>query len=151
MALFKFKSKGTVKQLVDLVYPVGSIYISTSSTDPGTLFGGTWEQFAQGRTLIGVGELNDGSTLKSFEVGATGGEFEHTLSVDEMPKHSHSWLFVNQKRIGWKDSVFQTNPSGQAGIRTDPEYDIRTGDSGANSPHNIMQPYLAVYMFKRVS
>ena len=137
--------------VLNRVYPVGSIYLSLNSTNPSELFGGTWEQFAQGRTLIGVGELNDGSTLKSFEVGATGGEFEHILSVDEMPQHGHSGLFVNQTRIGWKDSVFQTNLSGQAGIRVDSEYDIRTGDSGANSPHNIMQPYLAVYMFKRVS
>lgn len=137
--------------ILNLVYPVGSIYLSLNSTNPSGLFGGTWEQFAQGRTLIGVGELNDGSTLKSFEVGATGGKFEHILSVDEMPKHGHSGLFVNEKGIGWKESVFQTNPSGQAGIRVDPEYDVRTGDTGANSPHNIMQPYLAVYMFKRVS
>lgn len=137
--------------ILNLVYPVGSIYLSLNSTNPGSLFGGTWEQFAQGRTLIGVGELNDGSTLKSFEVGATGGEFEHILSVDEMPKHGHSGLFVNQTRIGWKDSVFQTNLNGQAGIRTEPEHDVRIGDSGANNPHNIMQPYLAVYMFKRVS
>lgn len=137
--------------ILNLVYPIGSIYLSLNSTNPSGLFGGTWEQFAQGRTLIGVGELNDGSTLKSFEVGATGGEFEHILSMDEMPQHGHPGLFVNQTRIGWKDSVFQTNTSGQAGIRTDSEYDVRTGDSGANSPHNIMQPYLAVYMFKRVS
>lgn len=137
--------------ILNLVYPIGSIYLSLNSTNPGDLFGGTWEQFAQGRTLIGVGELNDGSTIKSFEVGATGGEFEHILSLDEMPKHGHSGLFVNQTRLGWKDSVFQTNLSGQAGIRADPEYDVRIGDSGANNPHNIMQPYLAVYMFKRVS
>src|SRR5574344_77914 len=36
-------------------YPVGSIYISTSSTNPSSLYGGTWESYGQGRTLIGVG------------------------------------------------------------------------------------------------
>ncbi|WP_396129895.1 phage baseplate protein, partial [Faecalicoccus pleomorphus] len=66
MALFQFKSKGVTRKLVDLVYPVGSLYMSTNSTNPSTLFGGTWEPYAQGRTIIGAGTGNDGSTSMSF-------------------------------------------------------------------------------------
>ena len=71
-------------ELLNLVYPVGSIYISTSSTNPGTLFGGTWQAFAQGRTLIGVGTSD-----QAFSAGATGGESTHTLTTNEMPSHTH--------------------------------------------------------------
>ena len=76
---------------LDNVYPVGSIYMSTSSTNPHNLFGGTWEAYAQGRVLIGVGEGTDANGVKkTFNAGATGGEYEHTLTVGEMPKHSHT-------------------------------------------------------------
>ena len=62
------------------IYPVGSIYMSVNSTSPASLFGGTWEQLKD-RFLIGAGN--------SYEVNATGGEATHTLTIDEMPKHSH--------------------------------------------------------------
>lgn len=78
------------KDIVDLIYPVGSIYISMNSTDPSTLFGGTWEAFGQGRVLIGAGTGNDGSTSLSFTAGGTGGEYKHALSVSEMPSHTHT-------------------------------------------------------------
>ena len=78
------------KDIVDLIYPVGSIYISMNSANPSTLFGGTWEAFGQGRVLIGAGTGNDGSTSLSFTAGGTGGEYKHTLSVSEMPSHTHT-------------------------------------------------------------
>lgn len=77
------------KDIVDLIYPVGSIYISMNSANPSTLFGGTWEAFGQGRVLIGVGTGNDGSAGLSFAAGDTGGEYRHKLSVSEMPSHTH--------------------------------------------------------------
>ena len=72
-------------------YPVGSIYMSTNSANPGTLFGGTWEAFGQGRVLIGAGEGTDANSVKkTFTGGATGGEYEHTLTTAEMPAHNHT-------------------------------------------------------------
>lgn len=41
------------------MYPIGSIYLSANSTSPASLFGGTWVQIAQGRTLFGEGTLNN--------------------------------------------------------------------------------------------
>src|SRR5574344_1357679 len=65
-------------------YPVGSIYISTSSTNPSSLYGGTWESYGQGRTLIGVGSgIDANGTVQTFYVDQTGGEYTHTLSIDE--------------------------------------------------------------------
>ena len=76
--------------LIDLFYPVGSIYISTQSTSPATLFGrGTWVAI-EGRFLIGVGSATDTrSDTRSFTNGQTGGEWTHVLSTEEMPSHTH--------------------------------------------------------------
>ena len=77
---------------VDMVYPVGSIYMSTASTNPGTLFPGTtWEAYAQGRVLIGAGTGTDSrSERKTFAAGSTGGEYNHQLTVGELATHSHT-------------------------------------------------------------
>lgn len=84
-------SGGFKKDIVDLIYPVGSIYISMNSTNPSTLFGGTWEAFGQGRVLIGAGTGDDGNTSLSFPAGFTGGEYKHYLIKSEMPDHNHSF------------------------------------------------------------
>lgn len=68
--------------MVDIIYPVGSIYMSVNATNPGTLFGGTWEQL-QNRFLLGAGS--------SYLAGATGGAATHTLTSSEMPSHTHTF------------------------------------------------------------
>lgn len=78
--------------LILAAYPVGSIYMSVNSTDPGTLFGGTWERIT-GKFLLGA--TDGGSTgtnvLKtaSAAAGATGGEAAHTLQKSEIANHGH--------------------------------------------------------------
>ena len=67
--------------VIDKIYPVGSIYISVNSTNPGALFGGTWEQI-QEKFLLSAGDTHT--------AGTTGGEFTHTLTIDEMPQHNHT-------------------------------------------------------------
>ena len=62
------------------VYPVGSIYISYNSTNPGTLFGGTWENYGSGRVLRGI---NSGTA------GSTGGSDTVTLKEANLPSHTH--------------------------------------------------------------
>ena len=79
--------------LLEKVYPVGAVYFSVIDKNPGILFGGTWERFAKGQTIIGVNESdNDFGSVKK-----TGGNKthvhstnEHTLTTDEIPAHSHS-------------------------------------------------------------
>ncbi|MBR2781172.1 MAG: hypothetical protein IKD81_07175 [Eubacteriaceae bacterium] len=66
--------------LVELIYPVGSIYMSTVQTSPQSLFGGIWERIKD-RFLLSAGD--------SYAAGAVGGEESHVLSVNEMPSHSH--------------------------------------------------------------
>lgn len=71
----------------DDVYPVGSIYMSVNSTNPATLFGGTWEQIAGGRCLIGANS--------NYALGTTGGEATHLLNANEIPGHNHSVSISN--------------------------------------------------------
>ena len=74
--------------ILSKVYPVGSIYISYSTTSPASFLGGTWEYFAGGRTL--VGRDTSGSDVSFVTTGNTGGEKTHTLTVSEMPSHTHT-------------------------------------------------------------
>lgn len=79
-------SAGMKEAVVDVVYPVGSIYISVSPTNPSTIFGGTWEAFATGRTLVGV--KSDDADFGS--VGNEGGSKKTTLTQAQIPTHTHS-------------------------------------------------------------
>lgn len=124
------------------LYPVGSIYISTSATfNPNTAWGGTWQQTASGRCLIGA---ND-----TYPLGSMGGESTHTLTIEELPQHSHGIygadtrdgnITLDKARFSYKDQGQTT--SYISGI-------LGTELTGNNNAHNNMQPYLAVYMWKR--
>ena len=67
------------------VYPIGSIYMSVLNTNPSTLFGGTWSVWGAGRVAVGV----DTGQTEFNTVEKTGGAKTHTLTVDEMPSHTH--------------------------------------------------------------
>lgn len=131
-------------------YPVGSVYISISSNfNPNTSFGGRWERFGQGRTLIGEGTGNDGGTSMNFTAGSTGGEYTHRLTVAEMPSHHHS-------RGTYASSVEATGyglVSGQVAFADRVIVSGRgnTGDEGGDGFHNNIQPYITVYFWKRIA
>lgn len=73
----------TQAAVVDLIYPVGSIYMSVASTSPATLFDGTtWEQLKD-KFLLGAGD--------TYTAGGTGGNASHTLTIAEMPSHNHTF------------------------------------------------------------
>ena len=74
--------KTAKKDLLNVIYPVGSIYMSTNDVNPQSIFGGSWEQIKD-RFLLSAGD--------SYKVGATGGEATHKLSTAEMPTHNHSY------------------------------------------------------------
>lgn len=69
-----------MQSVFDKIYPVGSIYISVNSTSPSDLFGGSWERLTD-RFLVGAGN--------SYGVNTTGGSTTHTLTISEMPSHTH--------------------------------------------------------------
>lgn len=84
-------SKSLVEtSILDTIYPIGSVYLTINNNNPSTFLGGTWEQFGQGRTLIGQGTGNDGSNTIEFKEDTYGGEYKHKLDTNELPSHNHS-------------------------------------------------------------
>lgn len=78
--------KVNASALIDTFYPVGSIYMSVVPTNPSAFMGGTWDRFANGRTLVGVNEGDaDFSTVEK-----TGGVKDVTLTEAQLPSHAHS-------------------------------------------------------------
>ena len=115
-------------------WPVGSIYMSMVSTNPGTLFGGTWVRM-ENRFLLGAGS--------GYAAGATGGEAEHTLTGNEMPSHYHL-LAMNQ--AGESEYWGPMCSAMQDGYMVN-----MTKPAGGDQPHNNMPPYIAVYMWRRTA
>ena len=134
--------------IFELIYPVGSIYTSVNNVNPSTLFGGTWERFANGRTLIGV----DTAQTEFNSSEKTGGEKTHTLSVNEMPKHNHDiYNAVDNTYVG----RWTSNASGGSGWRiytTDKNGGsyLTTKNEGSSNPHNNLPPYITVYFWRRI-
>ena len=157
-----FNVNGTLKvnnkNIFDLIYPVGSFYISAKSTNPATLFGGTWEQI-QGRFLLG--------RSSSYPVGSMGGEATHTLTDSELPLHGHY--------LGQQGNTSRMLPTNNATSDPSHEYYVTEVESSgstylkpnvtwggylvAGTPtsatygqaHNNMPPYLSVYIWKRTA
>lgn len=139
-----FNINGTLKvnnkNIFDLVYPVGSIYISVNSTNPEVLFGGTWEQLKDVFLL--------GCSLQLNPLGSSGGEATHTLTTSEMPNHTHSIIGYSVSGSDYSGSDadlsfnYNTTMTGWAG---------RTASVGNSQAHNNMPPYLAVAMWKRTA
>ena len=217
--------KNEVKtETINEMYPVGSIYITTSISTASelekTLGVGTWETYASGKTLVGVGTGTDSNSVsKTFKINETGGEYTHNLTTSEIPSHSHnipslsgtasstgsgysfshtcktkttssngdhSHSLYNQvdnysgailnvgggnstvKIYYKKDNSTKTLNAGahthsyedcylnklsgvEAHAHTVSTTAATTGKVGGNEAHNNIQPYLAVYMYKRTS
>lgn len=120
------------------VYPLGSIYLSVNSVNPGELFGGTWERIQD------VFLLASGNT---YDAGSTGGEREHKLTVNEMPSHQHTLSNGNAAgpTYDWTPAAVQLN--GENGWT----WNANTHPVGGGAAHNNMPPYLAVYVWKRTA
>lgn len=90
--------KAAANLLLDLTHPVGSIYMSSQSTDPSELFGGTWEQIKD-KFILAAGD--------TYSAGATGGEATHILTTNEMPAHNHTTrIAVNVGTAGRSSVLF---------------------------------------------
>ena len=133
---------GDMLGILARTYPIGSVYLSVNETDPGTLFGGTWERMKD-RFLLAAGD--------AYSAGATGGEAAHTLTVEEMPSHNHSLsdpIDKNSIKLG-----SMTGDANWALTKRAASYDynLTTNNTGGGAAHNNMPPYIAVYVWKRTA
>ena len=166
-----------VTDLINTIYPVGSIYMSVNSTNPSVLFGGTWEQIKD-TFLLATGD--------TYANGSTGGEATHTLTENEMPSHTHIQDSHNHTQNAHNHtqnphshtigSLARYNISGKGVAAVGDGYgnsnNYKTGNTTAtnkeatatNNPqtatnqntgggqaHNNMPPYLAVNIWKRTA
>lgn len=122
-------------------WPIGSIYISVVNTNPSQWFGGTWQSFGSGRVLVGV----DSNQSEFSTVEKTGGEKTHILSISEMPSHNHP---IKNDNVGGGVTTYNT---AKAGDKRGWAGNIYTDNSGGGKAHNNLQPYITVYMWRRVS
>ena len=164
--------KNNISETLKKVYPVGSIYMSTVSTNPATLFGfGTWEAMPAGRVLLAQGTASWGT----YNAGSTGGEATHALTVGEIPSHNHTastnttgnhhhgtvWTEGNYNVWGLYNS--STNHRGMGAgndydnalpnTSTDGNHShtVNISNTGSNQSHNNLQPYLVVYIWQRTA
>ena len=123
-------------------HPVGSLFETTVSTNPGTLYGGTWAAWGGGRTPVGV---NTADT--SFNtVEKTGGAKTHTLTVQEIPNHAHDLNAVNE-------GVDNPNGGYHPGWTFNKQYtaQVMSASTGGGQAHNNLQPYITCYIWKRTT
>lgn len=147
-----------VNSIKSAMYPVGSVYITYNNVNPGTFLGGTWEQFGQGRTLVGEGTGNDGSTSMSFTANASGGSYSHShiygIKVNEY-YGSNANIRVRKSDGSWQDgakdgaeyAIF--NNSNQAGNKKLNTMTYKIESNTSNS--STIQPYIVVFFWRRTA
>lgn len=129
--------------ITDIIYPVGSIYMSMTLATAQSVhdaLGGTWERIAYGRVLMGV-NAND----PDFEEpGLIGGEKTHTLTVNEMPSHTHNLTRGQYGNQRIEEIAFSSGADAKVSERG-------IANTGGNQPHNNLPPYITCYMYKRTA
>ena len=166
-AISKYSSKDI--DVLKKIMHVGYIHFSTVNINPAELFGfGTWEAMPAGRVLLAQGKGETENYTHNFVAGETGGEFVHQLTVGEIPSHNHTgsintagehthsltlkalWGDGNGSGNGWagdtRDGGSRTNTFSTVGNHT---HTVTINSTGSGQPHNNLQPYISVYMWKR--
>ena len=119
-------------------YPIGSICMFNTNIDPNKMYGGTWVRI-KGKFILGADD-------KTYPLGSEGGEAKHTLTIAEMPSHSHK-ADVCYDGTGWRDYSFV-----DTGHKSDELISDRLiKNSGGGQPHNNMPPYVAFYIWAKVA
>jgi hypothetical protein len=126
--------KAAIAEAKLAAWPIGSIYMSVNSTNPASLFGGTWEALSE-RFLIGASS--------SYPAGSTGGSSTHTISKSELP----SYTLADAVLANGTNSAKVTTSNSGWGIPNWKYGEITTGGDG--NSFSLLPPYLSVWMWKR--
>lgn len=135
-----------INTMINTIYPVGSIYLSINSTNPGVTFKvGTWVAFGTGRSLVGI----DTQQSEFDTVEKTGGAKTHTLQTTEIPAHNHVER-MNTATTGATGAGFPAVADASTSGGPADTW-VTTGNAGGGLAHNNLQPYIVVYMWKRTA
>lgn len=148
------------QEIFKLIYPVGSIYLSTSMTNPSTYFGGTWSRISDGY-LFCTGDTSGTDGGKQVNLQGSGRTANHTLTIEQIPNHNHSISVGGTRLDANGDSVFRaqtySNPSGgnfwniglaRTGVGS---HNANITDTGGNKGHSHNIPTTSVYVWKRTA
>lgn len=144
----------TLEKLRNQMYPVGSLYFSTDSTSPATIYGGSWERYGKGRTLVSVDESDT-----DFTAGKTGGEKTHRHKLPNLFAQldmGGTKIQANMKKLNkstvWKADVYTAvnvyadSSTHNSGL----EVSVPVNDN-TNVRASSLQPYIAVYIWQRTA
>lgn len=142
------KNETIINDILDKVYPIGC-YLETSDGDfnPNTSLIGYWEKDTDGLVLVSEGSGGStGHPQPQLGIGLTGGEYNHTLTTNEMPNHRHGCGY---------DIRANATPSSSASLMTGAGGNVTnagmvTGHAGESHAHNNMQPYIVVARWHRL-
>ena len=150
--------KLTQKNIIDMIYPIGTVYLTMDGKDPKELFPGTkWKRISEGRFLSGVGAGKDTKDISWYiEPGQGIGEYLHTLTIDEIPTHRHEVAVCNdgnpngkRDRSSGADCQYWNTQDN----RTNVSYNTppNTKYTGRGLAHNNMPPYFGVFVWQRIA
>ena len=152
------------QEIFKLIYPVGSIYLSTSTTNPSTYFGGTWEQVAKECYLLGYNSSNTWFDKPGQSKGSKSGPGgwntgSTTLTIDQIPSHKHPFRVVKERQDQITGGEHASNLP--VASRTNGDNigwsnfanDTAVGSSGGGKGHNHFHvlPYYTVVVWKRTA
>lgn len=137
--------------ILEIIYPVGSLYFSTNKTSPAEIVGGTWELIEHNRFLLTTG--------LEYDTPMIGGQSSFTIAVSNLPSHSHG------QRVEWEDSIAQnkyclnangwrvqavtSSDNGRSGVGVD--MGRNTGATGGGQAIAFWPPWYRVHVWRRIS
>lgn len=138
------KGDGTLGNPVTDAWPIGSIYLSTTATNPATLLGfGTWAAIAAGRVLVGID-----ATQTEFDVlGETGGAKSRTLTMNELPAHTHTQQAQGSTTAATTGTHVMTTTATGGSLRNVEA----TASAGTGAAFSTLPPYLVISIWQRMT
>ena len=130
-----------IADLYNAIFPIGQIVIKGDNEDYSNWLGFTWERTAVGKVLVGI----DSTDTDFNTIGKTGGEKTHTLTLQEMPKHTHDLAKYWATEEGG-NATMGSNATGKSATKSN-----GIGNTGNSEPHNNLQPYQVVAYWKRIA
>ena len=134
-------AKSYVDNILNKYFPIGTVYFTSTDRNPEEFLVGKWKRIAQGRVIVGEGTETDiNGEEQTFAINSTEGENEHKLTIEELPRHAHSYpTYASIDNIA-NDGIWTVHDHGSSST---------TSSVGNDKPHNNMQPYVVKYIWER--